>query len=45
MLTVKYESFLGVHHTEGDPGDEAGGEGDAGGHQQVPQVSLRVVVT
>ena len=31
-----------MHHAEGDPGDEAGGEGDAGGHQQVPQVRLRV---
>ena len=33
-----------MHQTEGDAADEAGGEGDGGGHEQVPQVSGGVQV-
>ena len=31
-------SLPGVHETQGDAADEAGGQGDGGGHEQVPQV-------
>ena len=35
---------LGVHQTQRQPGDEAGSQGDAGGHDQVPHVALGVQV-
>ena len=35
---------LGVHHAQRQPGDGTGGQGDAGGHDQVPHVALGVQV-
>lgn len=33
-----------MHHAQRQPGDGAGGQGDAGGHDQVPHVALGVQV-
>ena len=34
----KNQCLPGVHETEGDAADEAGSEGNGGGHEQVPQI-------
>ena len=33
-----------MHHAQRQPGDGTGGQGDAGGHDQVPHVALGVQV-
>ena len=43
-MKLQIQCLPGVHQTEGDAADKAGGEGDGGGHEQVPQVSGGVQV-